>query len=206
VGWVDLACPQAPARIAYLAAQPKLRALRPMLQSLPEDWILAPELVSAVSAMQAAGLRFDALVRPGHLPYLQRFAATNPGLLIVIDHAATPTIAEANQRDFDNWCRAMAALAALPNVYCKLSGLLTEAAATQGVVHLRPYIEFLCAAFGAERLLWGSDWPVLKLAANETLADYASWLALAKLCLPPLNSEQIQAIFADSCKRFYQFT
>lgn len=195
VGWVDLASPCAASRIAALAADPKLRGLRPMLQDLPDDgWILRRGLDSAIEAMLAHGLRFDALVQPRHLPHLLRFAQRWPGLPIVIDHGAKPELA---QGALDPWRADMAALAALPQVCCKLSGLVTEAGPRWQPADLRPCVNHLLEVFGPERLLWGSDWPVVKLAS-----DYRGWHALAT-GLPGLQDDAFDAVFGGNAARFY---
>ena len=195
VGWVDLAAAYAPDRIARLAAHPKLRGLRPMLQSLePDDWILDPRLEPAIAAMIAHELTFDALVRPQHLPHLQKFAERHPGLSIVIDHGAKPDIARGMR---DPWRAHITALAALPQVFCKLSGLATEAAPDWKPQHLKPYVDHLLAAFGPDRLMWGSDWPVINLAG-----DYADWLWLAEKLTP---AESHPALFVETARRFYRF-
>lgn len=202
VGWVDLASPAAAARIQHLALHPKLRGLRPMLQSLPEDsWILRPELANAIAAMEANNLSFDALVRPQHLPFLHIFARRHPSLAMVIDHAAKPAIAT---HGLKLWASGLAAMAELPQVYCKLSGLLTEANATQDVEHLRPYVVHLYHVFGAERLMWGSDWPVLTLAPNAQYCGYGDWLALAKQLLPIASNTELDAIFGLTAQQFYR--
>jgi L-fuconolactonase len=162
VGWVDLLDPAAVARIGALAAQPKLRGLRPMLQSIADtDWLLQDALTPAIAAMQATGLRLDALVQPRHLSMLARFARRWPDLPIVIDHAAKPHAAE---HRLDPWRGDIAALADL-GVYAKFSGLRTEQAPGQPVTDLAPYAEHLLRRFGA-RLMWGSDWPVLLLSGD----------------------------------------
>ena len=162
VGWVDLASPDAPDRIRALAKRPKLRGLRPMLQSIADtDWLLQDALVPALEAMQAAGLRLDALVQPRHLPMLARFAKRWPDLPIVVDHAAKPYAATAT---LDPWRDEIAALASL-GLHCKLSGLRTEQAPGQPAEALMPYVEHLVRAFGS-RLMWGSDWPVLLLSGD----------------------------------------
>ena len=195
VGWADLAAPYAPDRIARLAAHPKLRGLRPMLQSLePDDWILDPRLEPAIAAMIEHDLRFDALVRPQHLPHLQKFAERHPALSIVIDHGAKPDIARGMR---DPWRAQIAALAALPRVFCKLSGLATEAAPNWKPQDLKPYVNHLLAVFGPDRLMWGSDWPVINLAG-----DYADWLWLAEKLTPPENHP---ALFVETARRFYRF-
>lgn len=206
VGWVDLAAPDAPTRIGYLAAQPKLRSLRPMLQSLPDDdWILRTELAPAIAAMLEHKLCFDALVFSQHLPFLREFAERYPQLPIVIDHAAKPFIAANNSAQFQAWCKAINELAALPQVYCKVSGLTTEAGAEQSDEALQSYVDQLLQAFSAQRLLWGSDWPVVKLAPNRSLASYAAWLAQAKRLFAGLTTAQLDAIFAGNARRFYGF-
>ncbi|HJU07351.1 MAG TPA: amidohydrolase family protein [Rhodanobacteraceae bacterium] len=195
VGWVDFSSRDAPQRIATLAAHPKLRGLRPMLQGLAEDgWILRRELAPAIDAMIAHGLRFDALVKPRHLPHLLRFAQQHPDLQIVIDHAAKPDIANGV---LEPWRAQMAEIAALPNVFCKLSGLLTEAG-ERGASGLRPYVDHLLQTFGPRRLLWGSDWPVLNLAG-----DYARWFRLAD-ALTGLNDAERAAVFGGNAARFYR--
>lgn len=198
VGWADLASPAAPDRIAALGRNPKLRGLRPMLQSLDDDaWIAAPGLDPAFDAMVAHGLSLDALVLTRHLPHLLTLARRRPELAIVIDHGAKPPIA-AGDRD-GAWARGIGALAALPQVFCKLSGLLTEAAAGQGSEALSSYVAHLVSAFGPERLMWGSDWPVLNLAG-----DYAGWLAQARDLSGLTDPAQLAALFGGTCRRFYR--
>jgi L-fuconolactonase len=196
VGWVDLEAPDAAASIARLAARPKLVGLRPMLQDLADDaWILRPSLAPALDAIERAGLRFDALVKPRHLPHLMRLAAGRPGLRVVIDHGAKPDIAGG---ELEHWAAAMRALAADTAACCKLSGLVTEARADWSPPDLRPYVEVLLAAFGPGRLMWGSDWPVVNEAGG-----YAAWrstaLALTEACSPGDRD----LIFGGVAQRFY---
>lgn len=203
VGWVDLSAPSAVERIRHLAQHPKLRGLRPMLQGLPDDtWLLRADLEPAIVEMQACNLSFDALVNVRHLSYLRVFAKRHPKLPIVIDHAAKPGIAAG---EIESWSAALAAVAELPQVYCKLSGLLTEASAGQGVAELRPYVVQLYHLFGAERLMWGSDWPVLNMAANNRYSGYGDWCALAKQLLPMASTSELDAIFGSTAKIFYRF-
>ena len=203
VGWVDLASATAIPRIQSLAQHPKMRGLRPMLQSLPEDsWILNPNIEPAIAEMKACNLSLDALVHVRHLPYLRVFARRHPTLTIVIDHAAKPAIAAGG---FESWASGMTALAELPQVYCKVSGLLTEAAAEQGLEQLRPYLVKLYDLFGAERLMWGSDWPVLNLAANADYSGYGDWLGMAKYLLPVASEAEVEAIFGLTAKNVYRF-
>ena len=195
VGWADLAACDAPDRIAALAMHPKLRGLRPMLQDLPDDdWLLRPGLEPAIETMIAHDLCFDALVRPRHLPHLLRFAERHPGLRVVIDHAAKPDIAGGA---LEPWRTHIAALAGFPNVACKLSGLVTEAGVGWRPDDLRPYVEHLRETFGPRRLLWGSDWPVVNLAA-----DYARWVAAADE-LAGVSDDERTALFGRNAARVY---
>jgi L-fuconolactonase len=198
VGWTDLAAPDAPARIAGLARRPKLRGLRPMLQDLDDDaWIASPDLDPALDAMVAHGLSLDALVLTRHLPHLLDLARRRPDLAVVIDHGAKPPIATGDGAEA--WARGVEALAELPQVFCKLSGLLTEAAPGQPPEALAPYVRRLVSAFGPRRLMWGSDWPVLDLAG-----DYGGWLAQAKALSGLTDPADLAALFGGTCRRFYR--
>ena len=196
VGWSDLLAPDAAAAIARLASQPKLKGLRPMLQDLEDDaWIAHPALAPALKAMVEHGLRLDALVLPRHLPALLHCARDYPLLPIVIDHAAKPPIADAA---FGTWREDMAQLATLPNVHCKLSGLVTEAKPGCNVDDLRPYVAHVLEVFGPRRVIWGSDWPVVDLAGG-----YAAWLAASEALLAHLGQEDRDDIFGLNALRFY---
>lgn len=196
VGWTDLLAPEAPAAIARLASNKKLKGLRPMLQDLSdEQWIAAPALAPALAAMVEHGLRLDALVLPRHLPALLQCARDYPLLAIVIDHAAKPPIADAQ---FGDWREQMTQLAALPNVHCKLSGLVTEAKPDWNVDDLRPYVSHVLEVFGAQRVIWGSDWPVVDLAGG-----YGAWLAASEALLAHLGQQDRNDIFGLNALRFY---
>jgi L-fuconolactonase len=203
VGWVDFKAPAAAEQIAELARDPLLKGLRPMLQDLPDaNWIADPACDAAAAAMQRHGLVFDALVLPRHLTALLRFAERHPGLPIVIDHGAKPLIATG---EIQPWLTDMTALAALPHVHCKVSGLVTEAGARADIAGLQPYVQALWRLFGATRLLWGSDWPVVNLAS-----DYAGWWTLAhnlaaKLHPAPQTGD-LQALFGANAARLYRLT
>lgn len=192
VGWADVAAPDAPARIADLASRPKLKALRPMVQDLAADWYDDPTIEPAFAAMAQHGLRLDALVRVPHLASLDRLAARLPRLPIVIDHAAKPRIDA--QDGYAEWHAAIAPLAARANVFCKLSGLLTECGRAPPEA-IEPYARAILALFGPERTLWGSDWPVLELADS-----YGDWLSLAQARVPIAARDDV---FGRTATRFY---
>ncbi len=194
VGWVDLGDPGALARIAALATHPKLKGLRPMLQGMADtEWILSPAVGPAIEAMIAAGLRLDALVEPRHLPVLSRLQARWPDLAIVIDHAAKPPAASGG---LDPWREAIAACARL-GVSCKLSGLRTEQTPGQPAEELAPYVTHLVECFG-DRLMWGSDWPVLIHAGDS----YHDWIETCRR-LARLDPAREAWLFEGASRRFY---
>jgi L-fuconolactonase len=206
VGWVDLADADAAATLARVAADGRLKGVRPMLQDLPaDDWIIDAPRPEALRTLHRLGLRFDALVRPRQLAPLARFARAWPELPIVIDHAAKPPLAAAwNDEAMRAWRRDMATLAAAPQVCCKISGLLTELAPAERATparateRLRPVVDALLGWFGPERLMWGSDWPVLTLAGR-----YADWIAVSDALLAPLSAGERAQVRHGTAQRFY---
>lgn len=195
VGWVDMKADNAASEIARRSAHSAFKGVRPMLQDIADvSWIHDVALEPAVNALIEHGLVFDALVLPPHLPYLLRFATKHPDLPIVINHGAKPLIATGH---YSVWRKDMAALAALPNLHCKLSGLLTERG-EQKPEAVRPYAETILELFGPERVIFGSDWPVLRLAG-----DYQGWLGFCRDILP---EEHNAAVFGGNAVRFYSLS
>jgi L-fuconolactonase len=195
VGWVDYEAQSAADDIARLALHPKLIGLRPMIQYIADDdWMLRRELTAAFEAMIRADLTFDALVLPRHLSRLRELLARHPNLRTVIDHAAKPEIAGGV---FEDWAKDMAILAKETNAYCKLSGLLTEAGDDWTPTDVAPYVAHLMEYFGEQRLVWGSDWPVLTIAA-----DYGTWVDMANSFFP--NERESEAIFGSNAVDVYR--
>lgn len=196
VGWADFADPDAPAIIARLARDPLLVGLRPMVQDIADDnWLVRPDLAPAFRALQEHGLVLDALVFPRHLSRLLVVLDRYPDLPVVVDHGAKPGIAG---RRLDPWRADMAAVAARPRTTCKLSGLVTEAGPDWTVESLRPYVDHLLAVFGPERLLWGSDWPVVNLAGG-----YDRWRGAALTLLSHLSETDRGAVLGGNAERVY---
>lgn len=197
VGWVDMDGPNALEQLVGLAEQNKIVGIRPLIQDIAElDWMLEPSLDPIFRQLIDRQLCFDALVKPQHLDNLIRLLARYPALRVVIDHGAKPNIATG---EFDQWAEQMQIIATETQTCCKLSGLLTEADEGATAADLQPYMQHLLDCFGAERLMWGSDWPVLNLAA-----DYSSWLAISEQFISSLPVEGQQAIMGLTASRFYQ--
>jgi L-fuconolactonase len=196
VGWADFADPAVAGTVTRLAINPLLVGLRPMIHDIADDdWMLRPELAAAFESLIGHALVFDALVRPQHLSRLLVLADRYPRLAIVIDHGAKPLIASGT---LEPWRRDISALARLPNITCKLSGLVTEAGNGWSRETLRPYIEHLLAAFGPERLIFGSDWPVLNLASG-----YEDWFGIVGDFIRNLPGEARAALLGGNARRIY---
>jgi L-fuconolactonase len=196
VGWVDLAAPDVERRIARLkAAHPKLVGVRPMLQSLADPkWILRPEVEAGLLALAKHSLCFDALIRPEQLPVIAELARRHPELKLVLDHAGKPAIASGAM---DPWRADLASVAESPSVYCKLSGLVTEAAEQWQAGELVPYLRHVLKYFGPKRLMWGSDWPVVNIAGS-----YGDWHRTASELVSG-DPHALAEIFGGTAEIFY---
>ena len=196
VGWTDFDAANGAARIEALAEWKLLVGLRPMVQDIPDDdWLLRSELAILLAAMARHDLIFDALVLPRHLPRLLRVVDNHPNLQFVLDHCAKPRL---STDEISTWRRDIALLAERPNIVCKLSGLATEAAPGWQTVDLRPAVDHVLGCFGPQRLLWGSDWPVVNLAGG-----YENWFAATESLLADLSANEREAIFGGNAVRIY---
>lgn len=199
VGWADMEGRDFGDRLEALKADGHgyLKGIRPMVDDITDDtWIASPKLDAAFDAIVALDLRFDALVLAHQLPHLEARLKRTPGLNLVIDHAAKPPIASGESV---SWSQALAPLARRTNVYCKLSGLVTEAGPDWQREQIRPYARAILEIFGTERVMWGSDWPVLNLAA-----EYATWFDLACECLAGFRSRDVDQVLGGNAARFYR--
>jgi L-fuconolactonase len=196
VGWVDLGETDAIPKLTHFARNPLLKGVRPMLQDLPDvAWILRAEVGRALAALPRLGLRFDALVKPAQLPALLTMLDRHPDLQVVVDHGAKPDIANGM---WEPWARLMRAVAGNPRVRCKLSGLITEAGPGWTIDRLRRYFDYLVEIFGPQRLMWGSDWPVVNLAGT-----YQSWFAATVALTADWSPEDRAALMGGTARRFY---
>ena len=196
VGWVDMNKPTVSNDLEALVNRPFFLGIRPMLQDLPDpDWMLQPHLQPVYDKLAELDLTLDALVKPQHLQNLYRLLCDHPQLAVVIDHGGKPDIAN---RIFQPWADDIGSIAADTGAFCKLSGLLTEAGGQPVYETVYPYMRHLLDCFGAERLLWGSDWPVLEL-----VTDYRIWNDFTDRFLQDLNLESRQRILGANARTFY---
>jgi L-fuconolactonase len=196
VGWTNFDAGDGAARIDALGARNLLVGLRPMVQDIDDDdWLLRPALAPLLTAMAKGGLVFDALVKPRHLPRLLHAVDRHPDLSFVLDHCGKPHFATG---EIATWKRDVALLAERPNIVCKLSGLVTEARPDWQVADLRAAVDHVCACFSPQRMLWGSDWPVVDLAGG-----YARWLAATETLLADLSPDEKTAVFGRTAARIY---
>lgn len=186
------------AALAGLAGHALVRGVRHNLQDHPEpDGCLRPSFLSGVAGAGEAGLTFDICIRRRQLPACIELVRRCPGTTFVLDHAGKPDV---RRGVVDPWRAHIAELARLPNVVCKLSGLVTEADPARWTpAGLRPYVEHLLGSFGPGRLLFGSDWPVVKLAAS-----YRRWLEVALELLEPLSAAERAAVLGENARRIYR--
>jgi L-fuconolactonase len=167
-----------------------------MVQDIADDdWLLRPALALPLEAMARHRLVFDALALPRHLPRLVQVVDRHPGLQFVLDHFAKPHLATG---EIAAWKQDIASLAARPNIACKMSGLVTEAAADWQVADLREAVDHVIAQFGPQRMLWGSDWPVVNLAGG-----YAKWFAASETLLAGLAPAEKADIYGGNAVRIY---
>ena len=199
VGWLDMESPNFERNLMRLNEHPKFVAIRPMIQDLEDDtWMLRSKVRKNFRVLVEHDVAYDFLTHPRHLKHALEIIRTTPGLRCVIDHISKPHIKDGS---LEPWREHLAAIAKHDNVYCKFSGLVTEADhANWTLEDLRPYAEHVVACFGMQRLMFGSDWPVCLLAAS-----YDQVISTAEQLLEPhLNSDSKAAVFGGNAVTFYQ--
>ncbi len=199
VGWVDLRAADLRTRVARWRDEPLLKGFRHIAQAEPDDFLSRDDLVAGVQTIGALGYSYDVLAYPRQLPAAAILAARCPDVTLVLDHCGKPPVASGELRA---WERALRALASFKHVSCKLSGLVTEASWTSWrQEQLTPVLDVALDAFGASRLMFGSDWPVCLLAADypRVVESVAAWSER----LPP---DARAAIFGGTAARVYRLT
>jgi L-fuconolactonase len=200
VGWVDLTAPDVGNRLAALRAAPggeRLVGIRHQVQDEPDpEWLCRADVRRGLRAVAAAGLPYDLLTLPGQLPAAEATARALPEARFVVDHLSKPPIAAGA---LEPWATRIRALAAHPNVSCKLSGMVTEADWSAWTVDgLRRYADVVLDAFGPARVMFGSDWPVCTLAAT-----YAEVVAAAQALTAQLSEDERAAVFGGTAAAVY---
>jgi L-fuconolactonase len=198
VGWVDLASPRCEEQLLEFRADPKAVGIRHVVHDEPDDdFIVREDVLRGLGVLEKHRVPFDLLFHVRHLRHAATLARRLPGLPMVIDHLAKPRIRE---RSMEGWTEDFLAAARFPNVYCKLSGMVTEADwAAWKPADLRPYVQLALEAFGPDRLMFGTDWPVCLLAA-----PYIRVVEALKEALGPLSAADRAAIFGGTAERFYR--
>lgn len=198
VGWVPLADPEVGAVVREFAADGRLKGVRHIVQDEPDDdFILREDFGRGVAALLDTGLVYDLLVHERHLPQTVEFVRRHPEQAFVLDHLGKPKVGAG---EIEGWREQIMRLAECGNVSCKLSGLVTEADwANWTLDDLRPYLDVALEAFGAERLMAGSDWPVCLLASG-----YERWWATLEAWAEPLTDVQREQIFGGTAQRVYR--
>jgi L-fucono-1,5-lactonase len=200
VGWTDLTRPDVAEELARLRELPGgtlLKGIRHQVQSEPDpEWLLRPDVRRGLTAVAEAGLVYDLVVLPHQLLACAKSAESLPQLTFALDHLGKPPIASGT---LEPWATHVHALAALPNTVCKLSGLVTEAdLASWTVDDLRPYADTVLDAFGPDRLMFGSDWPVCSLAAT-----YGEVMSAARELTAGLSISERDDVFGGTAIRTY---
>ena len=201
VGWADLTCAAVPETLAALRSGPggaRLAGIRHLVQGEPDPgWLARPDVRRGLRAVADAGLVYDLLTLPRQLPAAIEAARALPGLTFVLDHLSKPPIASGALQP---WATLVRELAALPNVSCKLSGMVTEAGRPGWTVAgLRPYAEVVLDAFGPSRVMFGSDWPVCLLAAS-----YAEVVSAVQELAAGLDQDEQADVFGGTAARVYR--
>jgi L-fuconolactonase len=200
VGWVDMNAKTSVvcARLQQLATEPKFKGIRPMLQDIEDvEWILNPNFTPIFNFLIELNLSFDALVRSEHLDAILHIAQTFPDLKMVINHCAKPNI---HGNEFDIWAKSICRFSSLSNVYVKVSGLSTEAGRKQQLVeHYRQYFQHITTVFGAERMMWGSDWPVVNMNSN-----YMGWFDLSRELVSSWSRNEQISFWSGTASEFYR--
>lgn len=196
VGWAPLTDAGLGGVLERLAENPKLRGIRQGLQTEPDAYMEREDFNAGLERLPELGLAYDILIVHRQLPAATRLVDRHPGQVFVLDHIAKPAIREGT---LEPWARDLKELARRPHVFCKLSGVVTEAAyAGWTYEEILPYMETALEAFGPERLLFGSDWPVCRVAA-----EHGAWMRCVERFAVRLSDKERQALFRNNAVRAY---
>jgi L-fuconolactonase len=196
VGWVDLRSPQLTERLEYYSAFKKLKGFRHIVQAEPIGFMRSPEFSKGIGALKNFNFTYDILIYPHQIQDAIWLVQEHPDQNFVVDHMAKPVIRE---KEFRNWSAGMKQLASYENVWCKLSGLVTEAVWKEWTQDdFKPYLDFVLQYFGTNRVMYGSDWPVCLVAAA-----YQNQLGIIEDYLKSFPSSEIHKIMGENAIQFY---
>ena len=197
VGWLDMDSPGFEAEWNRFRRNPKFVGLRPMIQDLPSEWIMREQVVQNMQLAAQAGFAIDLQANPRHLPYILQLLERVPDLCAVVDHLATPHFAKG---ELEPWGTQMTQTAAYPNLMCKLSGLVYRRDDNWSAASVRPFAHLVIRAFGKQRVMFGSDWPVCLMWAT-----YPQVVELFESCLDAgwTDDEKADA-YGRNAQRFYR--
>ena len=197
VGWVDLVAENVSERLAHFAKNPLFKGIRHIAQGEADDFLLRSDVQNGISQLSKLGLTYDILVFQHQLPAAIELVRQFPNQAFVLDHIAKPQISKGID---ENWKANMLKLATFPNVSCKLSGMVTEATNFQWTKEeFSPFIEIVFEAFGTDRILYGSDWPVCLLAAN-----YKNQLEIVQNYISTLAETEQAKVMGNNAAKFYK--
>lgn len=197
VGWTDLCALNVEGVLEQYSRFNKLKGFRHILQAEEPDFMLKPDFLRGIAALKHYGFSYDILVYPHHLSKVFELVKRNPDQAFVLDHLAKPDIKNGEMQD---WSRQIKLLALFPNVFCKLSGMLTEADhRSWKKEEIFPFLDLVVESFGPSRLMFGSDWPVCKLAA-----DYGTVCSFLTDYLEAFTREEQEMIWAYNAIKFYK--
>jgi L-fuconolactonase len=203
VGWADLRAAGVRQRLREYSGHAKLRGLRHIVQGEPDDrFLLREDFMRGLACLKEFGFTYDILIYPKQLPAAVELARRMPEQPFVLDHIAKPLV---KTRQIDTWARHIRELAAAPNVYCKLSGLITEGNfKAWRPEDFTPYLDVVFDAFGLSRLMFGSDWPVCLVAGTYRQVKQLIEVYLSQRCGNATEKQNAeQAIFGENAARFY---
>lgn len=196
VGWIDLQADNIEERLEHFTQYDSIRGYRHVVQGEPNDFLLRPPFQRGVAALKAYNYTYDVLIFHHQLPPAIEFVANFPDQKLVIDHCAKPGI---KHKKMDDWKLHMKEIAQQPNVYCKLSGLFTEAAwKSWSAAEFYPYLDVVFEAFGTDRLMFGSDWPVMLVSGI-----YVQWKSLLEKYMEHYKPEEKEKVFGGNAVAFY---
>jgi L-fuconolactonase len=197
VGWVDLQAANIEERLQHYSRFKKMKGFRHVLQSeLQRDLMLQPTFRNGIKLLKRYNFTYDILIFPDQLKYIPLFVSSFPDQLFVIDHLAKPAIKE---KEINDWKKDIEALAKLENVYCKISGMVTEANWKSWLKEdFKPYMDVVVEAFGTNRIMFGSDWPVCLIAAS-----YKETVDIAENYFSSFSKDEQHKFFALNAAYFY---